>query len=54
MFPFCILDKKKSKKRTNVMFLKLVLIAMIMNIKIHNIFDVIEISKSMEPNNFVL
>jgi hypothetical protein len=32
------------------MFLKLVLNAMTMNIKIHNILDVTEISKSMEPN----
>jgi hypothetical protein len=32
------------------MFLQLVLNAMIRNIKIHNIFYVIEISKSMEPN----
>jgi hypothetical protein len=31
------------------MFLKLFLNAMIRNVKIHNIFDVIEISKSMEP-----
>ncbi len=33
------------------MFLKLFLNAMIMNIKIQNILDIIEISKSMEPNN---
>jgi hypothetical protein len=26
---------------------------MIMNIKIHNIIDIIEISKSMEPNKFI-
>jgi hypothetical protein len=32
------------------MFLKLVLNAMIRNIKIPNNLDVIEISKSMEPN----
>jgi hypothetical protein len=34
------------------MFLKLVLNAMIMNIKIYNIFYVIENFKSMEPNKF--
>jgi hypothetical protein len=33
-----------------VTFLKLFLTAMIRNIKIHNIFNIIEISKSMEPN----
>jgi hypothetical protein len=32
------------------MFLKLFLNAMIMNIKIQNILDIIGISKSMEPN----
>jgi len=32
------------------MFLKLFLNAMIRNIKIHNILDIIRISKSMEPN----
>jgi hypothetical protein len=34
------------------MFLKLVLNAMIMDIKIHNILDVIEILKSTKPNNY--
>jgi hypothetical protein len=32
------------------MFLKLFFNAMIRNIKTHNVFDIIEISKSMEPN----
>jgi len=32
------------------MFFKLFLNAMIRNIKIHNILDIMEISKSMEPN----
>jgi hypothetical protein len=32
------------------MFLELILNAMIKNIKIYNILDIIEISKSMEPN----
>jgi len=34
------------------MFLKLFLNAMIKKIKIHNIFNIIEVSKSMEPNKF--
>ncbi len=41
---------KSSKKGINVMFLKLFLNAMISNIKIHNILDIIGISKSMKPN----
>jgi hypothetical protein len=39
-------------KETIVTFLKLFLNAMIRNIKIHNIFNIIKISKSMEPNKF--
>jgi hypothetical protein len=35
------------------MFLKLVLNAMIKNIKIHDILDIIEISKSMESNKCI-
>jgi hypothetical protein len=35
------------------MFLKLFLNAMIRNIKIHNIFDIIEILKSMELNKYI-
>jgi hypothetical protein len=35
------------------MFLKLFLNAMIRNIKIHNIIDIIEISKSMELSKFI-
>jgi len=35
------------------MFLKLFLNAMIRNIKIHTIIDIIEISKSMEPNKCI-
>jgi hypothetical protein len=34
--------------------LKLFLNAMIRNINIHNIFDIIENSKSIEPNKFTL
>jgi hypothetical protein len=35
------------------MFLKLFLNVMIKKIKIHNIFDIIEISKFMKPNKFI-
>jgi len=53
MFPPCILDKKIQRKEpNNTMFLKLVLNVMIMDIKIHIILDVIEILKSMKPNNY--
>ncbi len=40
-------------KKTSVMFLKCFLNAMIRNIKIHNILDIIEISKYMEPNKIM-
>jgi hypothetical protein len=36
------------------MFLNLFLNEIIRNIKIHNILDIIEISKSMEPNNILI
>jgi type III secretion system FlhB-like substrate exporter len=36
------------------MFLKLLKNAMIRNIKIHNILDIIEISTSMELNNCII
>jgi len=41
---------KNLRKETNVTFLELFLNAMIRNIKIHKIFDIIEISKFLEPN----
>ncbi len=50
MFEFCVPNKKSSRKGTNVTFLKLFLNAMIRNIKINNITDIIENSKPMEPN----
>ncbi len=43
-------NQKIQGKVAIVTFLKLFLNAMIRNIKIHNIFDIIGISKSMEPN----
>jgi hypothetical protein len=50
MFQIFVLNQKNLMKGTNVTFLKLFLNAMIKNIKIHNIFNLIEISKYMEPN----
>jgi hypothetical protein len=50
MFQICVANQKNSKKRTSVTFLKLFLNVMIRNIKIHNIHDIIENSKFMEPN----
>jgi hypothetical protein len=43
----------KFKEKTNTTFLKLFLNIMVRNIKIHNIFDIIEISKSMELNKCI-
>ncbi len=50
MFQIFVLNQKSSKKGTNTMFLNFFLNAMIRNIKIHNIFHIIEISKSMKLN----
>jgi hypothetical protein len=44
---------KTLKEKKGVTFLKLFLNAMISNIKIHNTLDIIEISKSMEPNKCI-
>jgi hypothetical protein len=44
---------KKFKEKKSVMFLKLFQNAMIRNIKIHNILDIIDISKSMEPTKYI-
>jgi hypothetical protein len=44
---------KSSRKKPSVTFLKHFLNIMIRNIKIHNIFGVFEISKSMEPNKCI-
>jgi hypothetical protein len=40
-------------KKTSAMFLKLFKNAMIRNIKIKNIFNIIDISKYMEPNKCI-
>jgi hypothetical protein len=47
---FVFMTKKFKQKKTNVMFLRLLLNAMSRNIKIHNIFDIIEMSKYMKPD----
>jgi len=52
MFQICVLNRKVQRKK-KVIFLKLFLNEMIMNIKIQNILDIIEISKSMEPNKCI-
>jgi hypothetical protein len=50
MFHIYVHDQKVQGKGPNIMFLKLFLNAMIRNIEIHNILDILEISKSLEPN----
>jgi len=45
---------EKFKEKKNITFLIFFLNAMIKNIKIHNNFYIIEISKSMEPNKCIL
>jgi hypothetical protein len=52
MFQFLFLIKK-FKESNMCTFLKHFLIAMIRNIQIHNILNIVEISKSMEPNKFI-
>jgi len=42
MFQICILDLKNSRKGNNITLFKLFLNAMIINIKIQNILDIIE------------
>jgi hypothetical protein len=49
MFQICVPNQKNQGKK-NVTFLNFKKNAMIRNIKIQNIFYIIEISKSMEPN----
>jgi hypothetical protein len=52
MFHICVPNQKVPGKK-NIIFLKRFLNAMIRSIKIHNILDIIEISKSMEPNKCI-
>jgi hypothetical protein len=53
MFQIYVLDQKVQGKKTSTTFLIFFLNAMIRNIKIHNIIDIIEISISMEPNTCI-
>jgi len=53
MFQICVPNQKVQGKKLNIMLLKLFLNAMIRKIKIHNILDIIEISKSMELNKCI-
>jgi len=50
MFQICVHDQKNYRKKIGIIFLKLFINAMIRNIKMHNIPNIIEISKSMELN----
>ncbi len=52
-FKFVVLTKKFKERWPCVAFLKLFLKAMIKNVKIHNILDIIGISKSMEFNKCI-
>jgi hypothetical protein len=53
MFQICVLDHKVQGKKPMLLSWNVFLNAMIKNIKIHNILDIIEISKSMEPNKCI-
>jgi len=48
MFQICVLDLKNSRKGSNITFLKPFFNVIIKNIKIHNIYDIIKISKYVE------
>ncbi len=49
MFQICVADQKVKEKKSTLLSRKFSY-AMIKNIKIHNIIDIIEISKFMKPN----
>jgi hypothetical protein len=53
MFEICVFNQKIQGKEAIVTLVKLFLNAMIRNIKIHNILDIIRILKSMEPNKCI-
>jgi hypothetical protein len=53
-FKFVFLTKKFKERWPCITFLKHFLNAMIKNIKIQNIFDIIEISKYMELNKCII
>jgi len=52
MFQIYILNEKVQKKETTITFLKLFLNAMIRNIKIHNILNIIKNLKFLKPNKY--
>jgi hypothetical protein len=53
MFQIFVPNQKVQGKKFSIMFLKLFLNAMIRKIKIQNILNIIESSKSMEPNKCI-
>jgi hypothetical protein len=53
MFQICVPNQKVQGKKIGVTFLKLFPNVMIRNIKIHNILNIIEISKPKEPNKYI-
>jgi hypothetical protein len=53
MFQICVPDQKVQGKKQMLQSWFFFLNAMIKKIKIKNIFDIIEISKSMEPNKCI-
>jgi hypothetical protein len=53
MFQICVHNQKVQGKEPMLHFWNFFGNAMIMNIKIHNVIDIIEISKSMEPNKYI-
>jgi hypothetical protein len=52
MFQICVPNQKVQRKVAMCYILETLINAMITNIKIHNILDIIRISKSMEPNKY--
>jgi len=52
MFQICVLNQKVQGKEPTLHFLNFFQNAMIKNIKIHTIIDIIENLKSMEPNKY--
>ncbi len=53
IFQIFVSNQKVQGKKTSITFLKHFLNAMIKNIKIHKFTNIIEISKSMEPNKCI-
>jgi hypothetical protein len=53
MFQICVSNQKVQGKKISITFLKLFLNATIRNFKIYNNIDIIEISKSIEPNKCI-